>query len=415
MRSQGKKPECYIGLMSGTSIDGVDGVLVEFLDDVHEPVGARPDNSTAQISADGSGIGSEEAPNHRSYVSDVRCSTLAVASSEFPASLREELTALQSPGADELERAARASLRLVEVYAEVVERLIGQWRKTAVGATQVSRPAVRAIGAHGQTVRHRPAQGYTLQLMAGAALAERCGYDVICDFRSADVAAGGQGAPLVPAFHRGVFSSPALRRAIVNIGGIANVSLLAPGDPVRGFDTGPGNTLLDNWILNEKALPFDRDGAWAAQGLVDQALLEKLLADPYFAQPSPKSTHRDHFTLQWLASNNPGAAPEDVQATLSELTAASIAAAINEFGADEVYVCGGGARNADLMRRIARRVAPTPVQSTSALGIDPQAVEALAFAWLAHQRVNRLPGNEVGATGAIGTRVLGAWYPAHGG
>jgi anhydro-N-acetylmuramic acid kinase len=275
--------------------------------------------------------------------------------------------------------------------------------------------AVRAIGAHGQTVRHRPEQGYTLQLIDGARLAERAGIPVVCDFRSADVAAGGQGAPLVPAFHASVFAHPGRRRVIANIGGIANVSLLAQHEPVRGFDTGPGNLLLDLWCARHTGAAFDRDGAWGARGQVQPALLERLLLEPYFRQPAPKSTGRDLFHAAWLEQGLAGLGalrPEDVQATLVELTAATLAGACRDFGADEVFVCGGGARNRALMARLSEHCAPARVDTTDALGAGSQAVEAVAFAWLAARRMRGLPGNLPEVTGARGARVLGALYPA---
>jgi anhydro-N-acetylmuramic acid kinase len=363
-----------IGLMSGTSVDAVDGALVHF-------ACGRP-------------------------------ATLAFESLPMPPALRLELLALQSPGPDELERAARARLALTDLYAEVALRLLAAGRPAAGGGAM----RVQAAGAHGQTVRHRPEAGYTLQLLDGARLAERCGLPVVCDFRSADVAAGGQGAPLVPAFHAHAFSDPRRRRAIVNIGGIANVSLLAPGAPPTGYDTGPGNVLLDTWCEARTGAAFDRDGAWGATGCVSEALLARLLAEPYFGRPAPKSTGRDLFNARWLeaalADSGAGVAAQDVQATIAELTAASVARACREFGADEVYVCGGGAANRLLMRRLSTLCTPATVDSTDAIGAPAQAVEAVAFAWLAARRLLGLPGNLPGVTGASGPRVLGALYPA---
>ena len=363
-------PDLFIGLMSGTSVDAVDGALVDFS-------GAEP-------------------------------RTLAFASLPMPAPLRRELLALQQPGTDELARAARATVALTDVYAQVVHELLG---KAQVGARDV-----KAVGAHGQTVRHRPEEGYTLQLMDGARLAERSGIAVVCDFRSADVAAAGQGAPLVPAFHAGAFAHPEKRRAIVNIGGIANVSLLAPGETVRGYDTGPGNLLLDLWCERHTGQPYDRDGAWGARGRVVPGLLETLLEEPYFRLAPPKSTGRDLFHAEWLAARLAAAGigpdPADVQATLAELTARTIAQACGAFRADEVFVCGGGARNRLLMDRLSALCAPAAVAATDALGAASQAVEAVAFAWLAAQRVRGCPGNLPEVTGARGPRVLGALYPA---
>jgi len=361
----------YIGLMSGTSIDAVDGVLVRF---------------------DESGVLS---------------GTLAAASRAMPADLRGLLTELQQPGANELARAALAANRLADIYAQCVQALLSE--------AAMPRSAIVALGAHGQTVRHDPAQGITIQLLNGARLAEASGIDTVADLRSADVAAGGQGAPLVPTFHARVFGSASARRAIVNIGGIANVTVLERGSaaPALGFDTGPGNTLMDAWCERHRGETFDRDGAWAAAGRVDQALLGRMLAEPYFSLPAPKSTGRDLFNPTWLdrlALDR--IAPVDVQATLLELTARTIARACTEAAADEVHVCGGGAANGALMRRLAACVAGIPVGTTAAIGLAPQAVEATAFAWLARQRVAREPGNHPAVTGASGLRVLGALHAA---
>jgi len=363
----------FIGLMSGTSVDAVDGVLASF---------------------DGPGP-------------DAPARTLAFESRPMPSDLRDELLALQSSGPDELARAALATVALSDLYAEVALAL-----RSAAG----TRP-VRAIGAHGQTVRHRPELGYTLQLIDGARLAERSGCTTVVDLRSADVAAGGQGAPLVPAFHALAFASATRRRAVVNIGGIANVSLLpAGGGAVTGYDTGPGNLLMDAWCERHRGEPFDRDGAWAAGGRVDETLLDRMRSDPYFALPPPKSTGRDLFTPGWVERHlvGPAATNQDVQATLAELTAATIADACIAFGAEEVRVCGGGARNGNLMARLQQRLAPIAVGSTEALGIDPGAVEALAFAWLARERLAGRPANLPAVTGARGPRVLGAVYESSG-
>lgn len=360
--------------MSGTSVDAVDGVLASF---------------------DGPGP-------------DAPARTLAFESRPMPADLRDELLALQSPGPDELARAALATVALSDLYAEVA---------LALRAAAGTRP-IGAIGAHGQTVRHRPELGYTLQLIDGARLAERSGCTTVVDLRSADVAAGGQGAPLVPAFHALAFASATRRRAVVNIGGIANVSLLpAGGGTVTGFDTGPGNLLMDAWCERHLGEPFDRGGAWAAGGRVDDALLARMRSDPYFRLPAPKSTGRDLFTPGWLDRHLPADRPpasQDVQATLAELTAATIAEACLAFGAEEVRVCGGGAYNRHLMTRLQHRLEPTEVGSTEVLGIDPGAVEALAFAWLARERLARRPANLPAVTGARGPRVLGAVYESSG-
>jgi anhydro-N-acetylmuramic acid kinase len=328
----------------------------------------------------------------------------------MPAALRSELLALQAPGQDELMRAAEATRDLTDLYAEVVAELRLAWPRLA------DEPAV--IGAHGQTVRHRPERGYTLQLIDGARLAERTGLDTVVDFRSADVAAGGQGAPLVPAFHALAFASAQRRRVVVNIGGIANVSLLPPGGgQVSGYDTGPGNLLMDHWCERHTDQAFDAGGAWASGGRVDAELLSRLLEEPYFALPAPKSTGRDLFTPGWLdrALEQEGCRalrPQDVQATLLELTALLIARASQAFQGQECHVCGGGAYNTQLMRRLVALLPGVQVASTEALGVAPDAVEALAFAWLARQRVLNLPANLPAVTGARGPRTLGAVYIA---
>jgi len=363
----------FIGLMSGTSVDGVDGVLVRLR------AGARPQ-------------------------------TLAGISLDMPADLRGELLALNRSGPDELDRAARAANALARLYARAVDGLLAQ---AGVAAAQVS-----AIGAHGQTVRHRPELGYTVQLNAPALLAELTGIDVVADFRSRDVAAGGQGAPLVPPFHAAMFAG-ATPRAVLNLGGIANLTLLAPGQPPRGFDTGPANVLLDLWCQRHTGRPYDADGQWAGTGKVDADLLEALIGDePWFALPPPKSTGRDLFNADWLdrrlaacAGSAPAAA--DVQATLQRLTARTVANALEAAlpQAHDVLVCGGGARNAGLMQELAYCL-QRPVRPTDSEGVPAQWVEALAFAWLAQAHLDRIPAGLPEVTGACAARVLGARYPA---
>lgn len=359
----------YIGVMSGTSLDGVNAVLAA-------PRGER-------------------------------LRTRAAVYRPFPRRLRRQLLALQVAGPNELGRAALAANRLTRVYAAVVRTLLLRAR---VGAG-----AVVAIGCHGQTVRHRPESGYTIQLINGALLAELTSIDVVCDFRSRDIAAGGEGAPLTPAFHRAMFGTPNRSRAVVNIGGIANVTSLPARGRVRGFDSGPGNCLLDAWINARRRLPYDRGGAWAASGRVLPRLLDKLLAEPYFRRRPPKSTGRDTFSLSWLerrlgAKNRPG----DVQATLLELTARTITNAVRLHcrGAREVLLCGGGARNFALLTRVARLLPRHRVVVTDSAGIAAEHVEALAFAWLAREALHERPGNLPSVTGARGPRVLGAIYPA---
>lgn len=368
----------FIGLMSGTSLDGVDGVLAELPD-------AGSDGSIRVL-----------AHVHRA----------------MPAALGAELLALNRSGPDELHRAALAAHGVVDLYADAVAGLL------ADSATAAQ--AVTAIGAHGQTVRHRPrefdATGYTVQLLDGALLAERCGVDVVCDFRSRDLAAGGEGAPLVPAFHAARFGEPGRAGAVLNLGGIANLTLLAADGAVSGFDCGPGNLLMDLWCRRERGQAFDAGGAWAAGGRVDEPLLAGWLADPFFGRPPPKSTGRDLFAEAWLlrAPAVRGLPPQDVMATLAELTARAAAQALQRHApaTTRLLVCGGGAHNDHLMRRLAALLPGIAVASTATAGVPPDQVEALAFAWLAQRFVQRLPGNLPAVTGARGLRVLGALHPA---
>jgi anhydro-N-acetylmuramic acid kinase len=329
----------------------------------------------------------------------------------FAPELRAELLRLNMPGSDELHRAAVAAQHLARSYASAVEDLLLH--------AEIDAAEVRAIGAHGQTVRHRPEAGYTIQVNAPATLAELTRIDVVADFRSRDVAAGGQGAPLVPAFHAAVFSGTT-PRAVINIGGISNLTGLPAqgGDAtVLGFDCGPGNVLIDAWALEHLGEPIDRDGRWAAGGRVDDAMLATLLAEPYFALPPPKSTGRDLFNVAWLRRRLAGGAildPHDVITTLTRFTAVAIGRSLTAFfpQAEDVVVCGGGARNATLMKMLAEEVAPRPVRDSDALGVAAEHVEAIAFAWLARAFFLRMPGNLPAATGAEGPRLLGALYPA---
>ena len=359
----------YIGLMSGTSMDGVDGVLAEF---------------------DGDAI-----------------RTIKAAFSPFPAELRAALMALQCAGPNEIEREALAANALAACYADCVAAL----RVAATGPIQ-------AVAVHGQTIRHRPELGYTRQTNNPALLAELSGLDVIADFRSRDVAAAGQGAPLVPAFHQAQFGKPGQTRVVVNIGGIGNISVLHSDGSTGGFDTGPGNVLMDGWIARHQGKQYDADGAWAAGGAVHQRLLQQLLAEPYFTLPAPKSTGRDLFHMDWLDARLAEAgviSPQDVQATLTALTAHTIANAIRGAAAkvDAVYVCGGGACNRALLRELAAALGEnTTVESTAVLGVEPNRVEALAFAWLGYCFHRRQAGNLPAVTGAKGPRILGALYPA---
>jgi anhydro-N-acetylmuramic acid kinase len=361
-------PSLYIGLMSGTSLDGVDGVLADF-------------------SAGG-----------------IR--SIAAAFTPFPAELREELMALQCASENELEREALAANALALCYAQCVRQLLPS-----------AASPVAAIAVHGQTIRHRPELGFTRQTNNPALLAELTGIDVIADFRSRDIAAGGQGAPLVPAFHEAAFGKAGAVRVVVNIGGIGNISVLHGDGRVTGFDTGPGNVLMDLWIRRHLDKPYDEDGAWAASGTVYQPLLQALLDEPYFSQPAPKSTGRDLFHGQWLDARLDGfgaVSRQDVMATLTRLTAVTIAHAIGDSASEveAIYACGGGAYNATLLHDIGTALGGITVQSTAALGVAPNRVEALAFAWLGQRFTERAPGSLPAVTGARGPRILGALYPA---
>lgn len=363
--------EFYIGLMSGTSLDGVDGVLVDF--------------------------------------SDSKLRVLASATESFSNNFRAELLALNSPSDNELDRAALAANQLAEANANVVKLLLNH-------CGLISKD-IQAIGAHGQTVRHQPALGYTIQLNSPALLAERTGIDVVADFRSRDVAAGGQGAPLVPAFHHSVFGRGDATTLVLNIGGISNLSVLPASGDIFGFDCGPGNALMDAWCLHHRGEHFDDGGQWAANGQLIPGLLASLLDEPYFSTPPPKSTGRDLFSMVWLVAKlEPFAAqrPVDVQNTLTELTAKACIAGANSYlnNSNELIVCGGGAFNNYLMLRLQAGLPSLKVVSSDTHGLPPLQVEAAAFAWLARQTTLRLPGNLPTVTGAAGLRILGAIYPA---
>lgn len=361
--------DLYIGLMSGTSLDGVDAVLADF-----------------------------SGPGFR---------VVAHAHAGFAPELGRALLALTGQGYDEIDRAGRLGRTLAESYA----RAVGLVRaKAGVAANEI-----RAIGCHGQTIRHRPEQGFTVQIGNPALLAERTGITVVADFRSRDMAAGGQGAPLVPAFHAVAFGDPAEGRAAVNIGGIANVTLLPREGPVLGFDTGPGNCLMDLWAGRHLGQPFDSRGAWAGGADPIPALLARMLEEPYFRLPAPKSSGRELFGLAWLEKHLDGTEdPQAVEATLLELTSETIARAIEQASPSiaRLIVCGGGAGNYALLRRLRDRLAPCVVEDSSARGLAPDRVEATAFAWLAWRAIAGLPGNLPAVTGALGPRILGAIYPA---
>lgn len=321
----------------------------------------------------------------------------------YPESLRKSLLELHTSGHDEIHRAALTAIALARLYAESVAGLLGQ--------SGVRREAVAAIGCHGQTIRHRPESGYSIQLGNAPLLAELTGISVVSDFRSRDIAAGGEGAPLVPAFHAALFRDPAIHRVILNIGGIANLTDLPVAGPVTGFDCGPGNMLMDAWISQHQGKPYDEDGKWASQGNIIPELLESMLIDDFFGKAPPKSTGRDRFNLAWLSSRLTGGEnPADVQATLLNLTARTIADCIEThcMGAQEIYLCGGGARNTMLVETLEKRLPALSIEATDRLGIPAEQVEAAAFAWLARQAVKGLPGNLPKVTGAVGRRILGA-------
>jgi anhydro-N-acetylmuramic acid kinase len=362
----------YIGLMSGTSVDGIDAALVSI------PVGGQ-------------------------------LSLLATHQHPFPTAVRAAIQALMQPGPNEIEREGELDVQLGRLFADAAKLLL-----TKAG---ISAASIRAIGSHGQTIRHRPhaAHPFTRQIGNPSVIVEETGITTVADFRARDLAAGGEGAPLVPAFHHWLFRKPGTNRAIVNLGGIANITWL-PGVEncaVLGFDTGPGNTLLDQWVDRHRNEPYDRDGAWAASGHVQKDLLARLLADEYFAKAPPKSTGREHFNLTWLERQLAGKlAPEDIQATLAELTAASIAQGIKSLPdrIGEIYVCGGGSHNRHLLARLGALLPGIPVVTTEALGLDPDWVEAAAFAWLAHQTLAGHAGNLPSVTGARHPVLLGGIY-----
>lgn len=369
----GDAAQLYIGLISGTSADGIDAALVRFDQNqprlVHALTHAWPEALRTQI--------------------------LRVAQGE---------TTL------DLDAFGRLDVAVGDVFADAVDALL----------TQSGAPAssVRAVGSHGQTVRHRPVgeHPFTLQIGNAAVIAERCGIDVVADFRTADVAAGGQGAPLLPAVHGMLLNAPGRTRVVLNLGGIANITVLAANGDVSGFDTGPANGLMDAWCLRHRGEAFDRDGVFAASGHANETLLAELLRDPYFALPPPKSTGREHFHLAWLDSrlHAVSISPADVQATLLELTARSVAVAIDAHAKDatDVLLCGGGVHNPILAQRLRELLQPRELASTADYGVDPDYLEATAFAWLARQRLLGLPGNLPAVTGAKGFRVLGAIYSA---
>ncbi|VAX03806.1 Anhydro-N-acetylmuramic acid kinase [hydrothermal vent metagenome] len=367
--------EYYIGLMSGTSLDGIDAVLVDFT------------NGQPRLI---------EAHTH-----------------PLPDALHQQLTALCQPGDDEIERMGRADMALGELFADAVQQLLSQ--------ANLPSSEIHAIGSHGQTIRHRPDAGFTLQIGDANRIAQHTGITTVTDFRRRDMAAGGQGAPLVPAFHAALFRSPDITRVVLNLGGMANITLLPadPEQPVSGYDTGPGNVLMDAWARQHLGRPLDESGTWAATGCVDEALLTRCLRDVYFRQLPPKSTGREYFNAGWLAtllSNSEGdhsLSSADVQATLCELTAISVAEAIRQAGADatELLVCGGGVHNAHLLSRLGTHLDSMNIIPSNERGLAADWVEAVAFAWLARETLAGRPGNLPAVTGASEAVVLGAIYP----
>ena len=369
--------ELYLGLMSGTSADGIDAALVRF---------------------EGEGRA-------------LRCELVHAHTFHWDTALRTTLVEL-GQGADtvSLDTVGMLDGRIALAFADAALSLLQE--------AGVPRGRVRAIGSHGQTIRHRPHTDppFTWQLGDGNVIAERSGIATVADFRRRDVAAGGQGAPLMPAFHAALLGAPQEDRAVLNLGGIANFTLLPSAGDVRGFDTGPANALMDAWCERHTGHAYDAHGAFAASGQVDAALLARLLADPWFAVPPPKSTGREHFHLDWLQARMDGVTVSnaDVQSTLLELTARTVADALQMTQPDtrRVLVCGGGVRNPVLMARLAAHLPQAVVESTATHGLDPDYVEAMGFAWLARETLAGRPGNLPAVTGASGRRVLGTVYPA---
>ena len=368
----------YVGLMSGTSMDGIDAALVD--------------------------------------CAGGKVRLLATHEHPMPETVRQAIAAISHDGDSEIERLGVLDRELGALFSDAVQALLACANRQAA--------EIAAIGSHGQTIRHRPpsaghspATAFTLQIGDPNSIAEHTGITTVADFRRRDIAAGGEGAPLAPAFHAAAFAAPGQRRAVVNIGGIANATLLAGEELLGGFDTGPGNTLLDQWVQLHEGRSYDRDGNWSSEGDVIPALRDRLLADPYFTRSGPRSTGKEHFNMAWLGQalgQLPGQSPRDVQATLADITAQSIADGLNstDFTAEAVYICGGGARNTDLMRRLYQKLAPATLETTVVLGIEPEWVEAAAFGWLAHRAMAGLPGNAAAVTGAAGPRILGGIYPA---
>ncbi|NIJ82718.1 MULTISPECIES: anhydro-N-acetylmuramic acid kinase [Xanthomonas] len=366
----------YLGLMSGTSADGIDAALVRFADDSHR-----------------------------------RCELVAGTTVPWAPPLRDALIALgQGAETVAIDALGQLDAQVGLAFADAANRLIAE--------SGIARKHIRAIGSHGQTIRHRPtsAPAFTWQIGDASRIAEHTGLTTVADFRRRDVAAGGQGAPLMPAFHLAMLGAGDEDRAVLNLGGIGNLTLIPRDGTVRGFDTGPANALLDSWCQQHRGTAFDADGLFAASGHVDSVLLQALLADPWFALAPPKSTGREQFHLAWVQEAMGGRALQaaDVQATLLELTAATVAEALLRLQPQtrRVLVCGGGVRNPVLMARLAARLPGVVVESSARRGLDPDYLEAMGFAWLAAELLAGRPANLPSVTGAAGPRLLGAIYPA---
>jgi len=371
------KESLYVGLMSGTSIDAIDCAVIQCSDD--------------------------------------EISIQATKEHPIPVATRKRIAALSHSGPDEIEQLGKLDRELGQLFSEATLALLNE---AAIVPGDIS-----AIGSHGQTIRHRPVsaghspeESFTMQIGDPNTIAEITGITTVADFRRRDIAAGGEGAPLAPAFHVAAFASNGLNRAIVNIGGIANASLLSGTELLSGFDTGPGNTLLDHWIAQHRGERYDQNGCWAAEGQLIPELLQSMMRHPHLGKSGPRSTGKEAFNLNWLRSCHPeieSLDTRDVQATLAEFSAATIALGLNkcEIKLSEVYICGGGAHNTDLIRRLQQKLGPAKLDTTAALGIDPDWVEAAAFAWLARQSLMGLAGNAPAVTGAVGPRVLGGIFP----
>ncbi len=367
----------YVGLMSGTSVDAIDCAVLRCL--------------------------------------GTRFSILACREHAIPVATRKRIATLSHSGPHEIEEMGKLDRELGLLFAEATLALLDE--------TDVSPTEVTAIGSHGQTIRHRPhsaghsaQESFTLQIGDPNTIAEITGITTVADFRRRDIAAGGEGAPLAPAFHAAAFAQEGVNRAVVNIGGIANASVLSGTELLMGFDTGPGNTLLDGWITRHRGERYDPAGSWAAEGQVSATLLQALMEHPYLAKTGPRSTGKEAFNLSWLEDCHPdinSLNTQSVQATLSQYTADTITLGLSrcELEISEIYICGGGVHNADLMRRLYQNLAPAKLETTAALGLDPDWVEAAAFAWLAKQSLAGLAGNAPVVTGAKGPRVLGGIFP----